>query len=136
MVRWTFRARAQQPMPTVAFVTSRSEHASLYAVAAFRKGLRETGYVEDRNAIVEYHWLTAKFDRLPALTAAVVWPSVAMPPLPSSRLRPKLRQLSRSATVINRTCVGDKSTSDGTVLGYPTIRGRIRLRRREFIGGI
>jgi putative ABC transport system substrate-binding protein len=46
---WTFRARAELPMPTVAFVTARSEHTSRYAVDAFRKGLGETGYVQDRN---------------------------------------------------------------------------------------
>jgi putative tryptophan/tyrosine transport system substrate-binding protein len=32
-------------------------------VAAFRKGLSETGYVEDRNVTVEYHWLEG-YDRL------------------------------------------------------------------------
>jgi putative tryptophan/tyrosine transport system substrate-binding protein len=69
---WTFRARAQQPMPTVAFVTARSEHTSLFAVDAFRKGLGETGYVQDRNVTVEYHWLDGQFDRLPALMADIV----------------------------------------------------------------
>jgi hypothetical protein len=43
----TFRAGAQQPLPTVAYVTSRSEHTSRYAADAFRNGL--TRYVEDRN---------------------------------------------------------------------------------------
>jgi putative ABC transport system substrate-binding protein len=38
-------------------------------VAAFRKGLGETGYVEGRNVTVEYHWLEGQYDRLPALMA-------------------------------------------------------------------
>src|SRR5260370_201496 len=64
---WSLAAAAQQPRPVVGFVTARAAAASERAVAAFRKGLRETGYVEDRNVIVEYHWLDAQFDRLPAL---------------------------------------------------------------------
>jgi putative tryptophan/tyrosine transport system substrate-binding protein len=83
---WTFRARAQQPLPTVAFVTSRSEHASLYMVDAFRKGLGETGYVQDRNVAVEYHWLDGQFDRLPALMADIVRRRVAVIATPSNTL--------------------------------------------------
>jgi putative tryptophan/tyrosine transport system substrate-binding protein len=85
-VAWTFRARAQQPMPTVAFVTARSEHTSLYVVDAFRKGLGETGYVEDRNVTVEYHWLDGQFDRLPALMAALARRRVAVIATPSNTL--------------------------------------------------
>jgi putative tryptophan/tyrosine transport system substrate-binding protein len=69
---WTFCARAQQPLPTVAFVTARSEHTSVFAVDAFRKGLGETGYVQDRNVTVEYNWLDGQFDRLPSLMADIV----------------------------------------------------------------
>jgi ABC-type uncharacterized transport system substrate-binding protein len=75
---WTFRARAQQPLPTVAFVTARSVNNSLYAVDAFRKGLAETGYVEDRNVTVEYHWLEGEFERLPAVMADLVRRPVAV----------------------------------------------------------
>jgi putative tryptophan/tyrosine transport system substrate-binding protein len=75
---WTFRARAQQPLPTVAFVTARSESNSLYAVDAFRKGLGETGHVEDRNVTVEYHWLEGEFERLPALMADLARRPVAV----------------------------------------------------------
>jgi putative tryptophan/tyrosine transport system substrate-binding protein len=79
-----FGARAQQPLPTVAFVNARSAAASQRAVAAFRNGLGETGYVEDRNVIVEYHWLDNQFDRLPALMADLVRRRVAAIAAPSS----------------------------------------------------
>ena len=75
---WTFCARAQHPLPTVAVVSARSEHTSLYAVDAFRKGLGETGYVEDRNVTVKYHWLDGQFDRLPSLMADIVRRRVAV----------------------------------------------------------
>jgi hypothetical protein len=38
-------------------------------VAAFRKGLSETGNVEGQNVTVEYHWLEGQYGRLPALAA-------------------------------------------------------------------
>jgi hypothetical protein len=49
------------------FVDVGSADASAGYVAAFRKGLGETGYVEGRNVTVEYHWLEGQFDGLPAL---------------------------------------------------------------------
>src|SRR5216683_2273507 len=76
---WSLAAAAQQPaLPVVGFVTTRSADASVYAVAAFRKGLGETGYVEGRNVTVEYHWLEGQFDRLPALMADLVRRRVAV----------------------------------------------------------
>jgi ABC-type uncharacterized transport system substrate-binding protein len=76
---WPFAAHAQQPaMPTVGFVTGRSAEATVRQLAAFRKGLNETGYVEGQNLVVEYHWLEGKYDRLPALMADLVRRRVAV----------------------------------------------------------
>jgi len=47
-------------------------------VAAFRKGPGETGYVEDQNVTVEYHWLEGQYDRLPAVMADLVRRRVAV----------------------------------------------------------
>ena len=82
---WPLAALAQQPaLPVVGFVTTRSADASVYAVAAFRKGLGETGYVEGRNVTVEYHWLDGQFDRLPALMADLVRRRVAVIATPNN----------------------------------------------------
>jgi putative ABC transport system substrate-binding protein len=57
-VTWPIAARAQQTaMPVVGFVHGGSPDAR--RVAAFRKGLNETGYVEGQNVTVEYHLLDA-----------------------------------------------------------------------------
>ena len=47
-------------------------------MAAFSKGLNETGYVEGQNVTVEYHYLEGQYDRLPALMADLVRRQVAV----------------------------------------------------------
>jgi putative tryptophan/tyrosine transport system substrate-binding protein len=78
-VTWPLAVRAQQPaLPVVGFIQGGSADGSPRNVAAFRKGLNETGYVEGQNVTVEYHWLEGRFDRLPALTADLVQRRVAV----------------------------------------------------------
>jgi ABC-type uncharacterized transport system substrate-binding protein len=69
---WPVVARAQQ----TAYAGSTESSAGY--VAAFRKGLGETGYVEGQNVAVEYHWLEGRFERLPALMADLVRRRVAV----------------------------------------------------------
>jgi len=78
-VTWPLAARAQQSaLPVVGFLNPRSLEASARNVAAFRKGLNETGYVEGQNVTVEYHYLEGQYDRLPALVADLVRRQVAV----------------------------------------------------------
>jgi putative tryptophan/tyrosine transport system substrate-binding protein len=76
---WPLAARAQQAaMPVVGFIRDGSADANARNVAAFRKGLNETGPVEGQNVTVEYHWLEGRHDRLPALMADLVRRQVAV----------------------------------------------------------
>jgi putative ABC transport system substrate-binding protein len=78
-------ARAQQAaMPVVGFIYPGSPGANAGNVAAFRSGLSETGYVEGRNLMVEYHWLEGQYDRLSALMADLVRRRVAVIAIPGS----------------------------------------------------
>jgi putative tryptophan/tyrosine transport system substrate-binding protein len=86
LAAWPLAARAQQPAPIVGLINSRSAQDAVRNVAAFRKGLDETGYVEGQNVTVEYHWLEGQFDRLPALMADLVRRRVAVIAAPAFRL--------------------------------------------------
>ena len=76
---WPVVARAQQPaMPVVAFLNSGSRDGYVPMVAAFRQGLKETGYIEDQNVAVEYRWVEGQYDRVPAMAAELVRRQVAV----------------------------------------------------------
>src|SRR5262249_26255431 len=64
---WPLAARAQQPaMPVVGFLNTRVPGADPHLLAAFRRGLKETGYVEGQNATSEYRGEYNQYVRLPA----------------------------------------------------------------------
>jgi putative tryptophan/tyrosine transport system substrate-binding protein len=70
---WPMGARAQQPaMPVVGFLRSASLIGAEHHVRAFRKGLNETGFIENQNVVVEYRSAEDQADRLAALLADFV----------------------------------------------------------------
>jgi putative ABC transport system substrate-binding protein len=71
-------ARAQQSMPVIGFLNSRAPGENETILVAFRRGLKEVGYVEGQNVTVEYRWADNQYERLPRLAADLVGHRVAV----------------------------------------------------------
>ena len=83
-------AEAQQPtkIPRVGYLAANSLSDISARIEAFRQGLRELGYVEGKNIVLEWRSSEGKFDRLPALAAELVRLKVDMivtPGAPATR---------------------------------------------------
>jgi hypothetical protein len=71
--------------------TDRWADGSARFVAAFRKGLNETSYIEGQNVTAEYHWLEGQYDRLPTLMDDLVRRQVAVIATPGALPRMSLK---------------------------------------------
>ena len=69
-----FPARAQQParIPRIGILSPSSASSNSARVEAFRQRLRELGYVEGKNIVIEYRSAEGKLERLPDLAAELV----------------------------------------------------------------
>jgi putative tryptophan/tyrosine transport system substrate-binding protein len=76
---WPVVARAQQPaMPVIGFLHPGFPEANAGLLAAFRKGLTETGYAEGRNVAIDFRWAYGDYSRLAELAADLVRRQVAV----------------------------------------------------------
>jgi putative ABC transport system substrate-binding protein len=70
---WPFAAGAQQPaVPVIGFLSSSALADRARYLPAFRQGVRETGYVDGQNVVIEYRWAQDQHDVLPDLAADLV----------------------------------------------------------------
>jgi putative ABC transport system substrate-binding protein len=82
---WPLTTRAQQPAtPVIGYLSSSSLAMTRDLLAAFRRGLADIGYFEDRNVAVEYRWAEDRYERLPELAAELVRRQVAVIVIPGS----------------------------------------------------
>jgi putative ABC transport system substrate-binding protein len=75
---WPLRARAQQQIPVIGYLSPHSPESEGFRLTAFRQGLGETGYIEGQNVAIEYRGAQGRYDRLPDLAADLVRRHVAV----------------------------------------------------------
>src|SRR5438046_1101019 len=78
-VAWPLAAGAQQEMkPSIGYIGFGALDNSALDLAAFRKGLGDTGFVEGQNVAIEYRWLEGRYERMPEVTAGLARRAVAV----------------------------------------------------------
>jgi putative tryptophan/tyrosine transport system substrate-binding protein len=77
---WPLAAHAQQSaMPVIGFLSASDEDSiRQYSLPAFHQGLRQAGFVEKRNVMIEYRWANGEYAKLPAMAADLVSRQVAV----------------------------------------------------------
>jgi putative tryptophan/tyrosine transport system substrate-binding protein len=122
---WSIAARAQKAaMPMVGYLFRGSLRPNENLVAAFRKGLSETGYVEGRNVVVEYRFAEGHIDRLPALASDLVRQGVAVIATPGGTATVQAAKAVTSSIPIVFE-VGTDPVEDGLVTSFNRPGGNV-----------
>jgi putative tryptophan/tyrosine transport system substrate-binding protein len=118
---WPLVARAQQPaMPVIGYIHPGSLESRRDQVAAFQRGLNETGFVEGRNVAIEYRWADNQFDRVPELAADLIRRGVAVIAAPAGAdTAPMVKTLTTTIPIVFSTGVDPVKTGLVLSLNQP-----------------
>src|SRR5688572_14401378 len=76
---WPLAAVAQRAtLPFIGFLSSGGPNERRHLVEAFRRGLKESGYVDGKDVAIEYRWAEGRYDRLPVLAKELAQRQVAV----------------------------------------------------------
>ncbi len=140
---WPQAVQAQQPaMPVIGLLDTRSPEALTDRLRGFRRGLKDTGYVEGENVAIEYRWAENQLDRLPVLAAELVRRRVALIATSGS---PAVAFAAKAATTtipiifavaddpVRLGLVASLSRPDGNLTGINFLVGELTAKRLELL---
>jgi ABC-type uncharacterized transport system substrate-binding protein len=105
---WPVVGRAQQPAtPVIGFLRITSLADSAHLAAAFRQGLKETGFLEGQNVAIEYRFAENQPSRLPALVADLISRQVSMLVASGGDVAPRAAKVATSTVPILFAMGGD-----------------------------
>jgi putative tryptophan/tyrosine transport system substrate-binding protein len=139
---WPVTARAQQPaaMPIVGCLNPSYPDEGL--VAAVRRGLGESGYVQGWNVAIDYRWAEGQLDRLPAMAADLVRRRVAVIMAPGSTIAARAAKAATTTIPIVYGGGGDPveaglvaslNRPGGNVTGYTEINAETASKRLNIL---
>ena len=138
---WPRMAQAQQ-MPVIGYLSSGSPQGFATRLAAFRRGLEETGYREGHNVIIDYRWAEGKDDRLPTMAAELVQRRVNVLATPGG-IGPTLAAKAATATIpivfeigvdpVAAGLVGSLSRPSGNLTGVTSLNVEVVPKRFELL---
>ena len=136
------RARGQQP-------AGRLRHIGLLHpgtppnlnVEAFRQGLRDLGYVEGQNIVIEYRWAEGMLDPLPSFAAELVRLNVDLivtEGLPAARSLKKATStipivVARAGDLVGSGLVGSLARPGGNITGFSILGPELAGKRLELL---
>jgi len=135
--------QAQQPtkIPRIGYLGASSPTTNPARIEAFRRGLRELGYVEEKNIVIEWRYAEGKPDGLPALAAELV--RLKMDIIVTSG--PSSTRAAKEATVtipivmaqdtdpVGNDFVGSLARPSGNITGLSTLAPEITGKQLEFL---
>jgi putative ABC transport system substrate-binding protein len=144
----SFPAQAQQPksVPRIGFLSrdlhpSDSRAAAPRNLEAFREGLRQLGYVEGKNIIIEYRYADGRLERLPALAEELVRLKVDIIVADSSGSARAAKKVTTTIPVVMATgsdpigsgLIASLARPGGNVTGLTNIDAELRGKRLEIL---
>ena len=136
-------AQAQQTgnVYRIGFLGNSTAALEANLVGAFREGLRDLGYVEGRNVLIEYRWAEGKYDRFPALIGELLVPKVAVIVTAGTPATLAVKKATPSVPIV-MTAVGDPvgtgivtslSHPGGNITGLTAISTEMDAKRLELL---
>jgi putative ABC transport system substrate-binding protein len=135
---WRLEARAQPAaMPVIAFLGGASAQSYAGLLAAFQRGLGESGYVDGRNVTIDYRWADNQQDRLPVLAAelarrapAVIVAGDNAPAFAAKKAAPKIPIVfTTNGDPLYIELVTSFSRRDGNLTGVGLASGNLAAKR-------
>jgi len=138
---WPIETRAERPkLPVIGFLNGGTPDGYAPYVTGFLQGLNETGYVEDKNVIMDYRWAKGQYDRLQDMAADLVHLKVALIAANTPTAPVAKAATAEIAIVFVNTgdpvvagLVGSFNRPGGNVTGVSLLGPELETKRLEFL---